>query len=71
MADADLTWRRGATLRVGDRVRHRGRRGTVGFRNDDGAAVSLATLALALALTLGLTQSLVLAAAEHLETHDR
>ena len=66
MGDADLTWRRGAVLLAGDRVRHRGRRGTVanpnpnlnpnpnpnpnrgrrgtvGFRNDDGAAVTLGT----------------------------
>jgi hypothetical protein len=43
MGDADLTWRRGAALLPGDRVRHRGRRGTVGFHNDDGAAVTLGT----------------------------
>ena len=43
MGDADLTWRRGAVLLPGDRVRHRGRRSTVGFHNDDGAAVTLGT----------------------------
>ena len=39
-SDADLVWDRGAALAPGDRVRHEGKRGSVGFRNDDGAPFS-------------------------------
>ena len=38
---ADLVWTRGAPLTSGDRVRHRGRLGYVGFKNDESATLSL------------------------------
>lgn len=42
MADADLVWTLGeADLQPGDRVRHRGRLGHIGFRNGDGRRVFL------------------------------